>query len=124
MIKKAFPLYALFLILIVGCEEPKPELVLEVTTFNLKTTASQKAFNALDAEVEANFTSKQPGFIKRESARDENGNYLVLVYWNTEADAEASMSKFMADPSVADYAGMIEGESMKMNRLHHPSERP
>ena len=66
--------------------------------------------------VEANFTSKQPGFIKRESARDENGNYLVLVYWNTEADAEASMSKFMADPSVSDYAGMIEGESMKMNR--------
>ena len=33
-----------------GAKSPKPELVLEVTTFNLKTTASQKAFNALDAE--------------------------------------------------------------------------
>lgn len=116
MIKKAFPVYALLLILLIGCDKPKPELVLEVTTFNLKTTASQKAFNALDAEVESNFTSKQPGFIKRESARDEKGNYVVLVYWNTTADAEASMEKFMADPSVADYAGMIEGPSMKMNR--------
>jgi len=32
------------------------------------------------------------------------------------ADAEASMGKFMKDQSVADYAGMINGPTMKMNR--------
>lgn len=111
-----FLTFALMILVISSCEKPKPELVLEVTTFNIKTTASMQTFNALDAEVESNFTSKQPGFIKRQSAVDENGNYLVIVYWNTLADAQASMNKFMADESVADYASMIEGATMKMNR--------
>ncbi|WP_246865776.1 nuclear transport factor 2 family protein [Croceivirga thetidis] len=104
------------ILVIASCEQPKPELVLEVTTFNLKTTASQQIFNELDAEVESNFTSNQPGFIKRQSSVDENGNYMVIVFWSTLEDAEASMNKFMADAAVSDYAGMIEGETMKMNR--------
>ncbi len=99
-----------------SCGNPKPQLVLEVTTFNLKTTASQQTFNELDAQVESNFTSKQSGFIKRQSAVDAAGNYVVIVYWQTLADAQSSMDKFMADSSVADYANMIEGATMTMNR--------
>lgn len=91
--------------------------VLEVTTFSLKTVANGQIFNALDAKVQENFTSKQPGFIRRISSVNENGEYTVLVYWKTLADAEASMNKFMGADSVADYAGMIEGSTMKMNRF-------
>ncbi len=91
--------------------------VLEVTTFSLKTVANSQTFNDLDTKVQENFTSKQPGFIRRESGVNENGEYTVIVYWKTLADAEASMNKFMSDGSVADYAGMIEGSTMKMNRF-------
>ncbi|MFD2587004.1 nuclear transport factor 2 family protein [Croceitalea marina] len=111
-------LLAVLVLSIASCEKPKPNLVLEVTTFNLKTTSSQKTFNELDAMVESNFTIKQPGFIKRQSAVDKNGNYMVIVYWNTLTNAKASMDKFMTDASVADYAGMIEGATMKMNRFN------
>ena len=90
--------------------------VLEVTTFKLNATADAAVFNELDAKIEGIFTSKQPGFIKRQSAVDENGAYVVLVYWSSVADAEASMQKFMKDASVADYASMIDGESMQMAR--------
>lgn len=90
--------------------------VLEVTTFSLKTTANSQIFSQLDAKVQDDFTSKQPGFIRRESGVGQNGEYTVLVYWETHADAEASMKKFMKDQSVSEYAGMIEGSSMKMNR--------
>lgn len=103
-------------LLFMNCQGSKPQYVLEVTTFHIKTTANAQVFSELDAQVETNFTSKQPGFIKRQSAVDENGNYLVIVYWETAADAQASMDTFMADTSVADYASMIEGSSMKMNR--------
>ncbi|MEM9986021.1 MAG: hypothetical protein AAF804_13095, partial [Bacteroidota bacterium] len=90
--------------------------VVEVTQFKLKSTANASAFNELDAQVEANFTGKQPGFVRRQSAVNEQGEYAVLVYWNTLEDAEASMQKFMADESVADYASMIDGSTMKMDR--------
>lgn len=90
--------------------------VLEVTSFKPKTTTTASVFNQLDAEVESNFTSKQAGFIKRQSGINEQGEYVVLVYWETLENAEASMQKFMTDKSVADYAAMIDGTSMKMSR--------
>lgn len=90
--------------------------VLEVTTFKLKSNADIPAFNKLDAEVESAFTDKQPGFINRQSAIDENGKYTVLVYWKTTEDAKASMAKFMKDASVTDYASMIDESTMQMSR--------
>lgn len=90
--------------------------ILEVTTFKTKSTTNAATFSTLDAQVEKNFTDKQPGFVKRQSGINEKGEYVVLVYWNSIKDAEASMQKFMTDASVATYASMIEGSSMKMSR--------
>ncbi len=90
--------------------------IIEVTTFNINPNANPMAFAKRDTEVESDFTSKQPGFIKRQSAVDDKGNYVVVVYWKNVADAAASMNKFMTDASVADYAKMIDGPTMKMSR--------
>lgn len=98
-----------------SCTQGK-QSVLEVTSFKLKSTAAASVFNKLDAEVEDRFTNKQPGFIRRQSGINEQGEYIVLVYWNTIEDAKASMQKFMGDESVADYASMIDGSTMKMAR--------
>ena len=90
--------------------------IVEVTTFKINSDADPITFSNLDTQVENNFTSKQPGFIKRQSAIDDKGNYVVIVYWQSQEDAAASMNKFMADASVADYAKMIDGPTMKMAR--------
>ncbi|MFK7776104.1 MAG: nuclear transport factor 2 family protein [Saprospiraceae bacterium] len=90
--------------------------IMEVTTFNINSNVNSMIFAKRDAEVESDFTSKQPGFIKRQSGVDDKGNYVVVVYWKSLADAGASMNKFMGDASVADYAQMIDGPTMKMSR--------
>lgn len=90
--------------------------IMEVTTFNINSDADPAIFAKRDAQVETNFTSKQPGFIKRQSGMDDKGAYVVVVFWEKVADADASMSKFMTDASVADYAQMIDGPTMKMAR--------
>ena len=101
-------------------ENTKPimedKTILEVTTFNISSSADPHAFSLRDAQVEKDFTSKQPGFIKRQSAVDDKGNYVVVVYWKSMAAATASMNKFMDDASVGDYAQMIDGPTMKMAR--------
>lgn len=105
-------------VLLTSCAGNKDNnnLVAEVTTFKTKATSVAAIFNQLDADVEANFTSKQAGFIKRQSGINEKGEYVVLVYWNTLDNANASMQKFMADKSVADYASMIDASTMKLSR--------
>lgn len=92
------------------------ETIMEVTTFGVTSEADPIAFAKRDTEVEADFTSKQPGFIKRQSGIDDKGNYVVVVFWESIANAEASMNQFMGDASVADYAQMINAPTMKMSR--------
>ncbi len=104
-------------ILMSGCSS-ETQSVLEITRFKPKSTTNIQTFNELDAKVEENFTSKQNGFIRRQSAMDANGEYVVVVYWNTMEDAAASMKKFMADESVAEYASMIDASTMKMARYN------
>ena len=98
----------------------KPDMeaktIMEVTTFKINSDANPVAFAQRDAKVESDFTSKQAGFITRQSGLDDKGNYVVVVYWENLADADASMSKFMSDASVANYAKMIDAPSMKMSR--------
>ncbi|WP_253764271.1 nuclear transport factor 2 family protein [Flammeovirga sp. SJP92] len=94
----------------------KGKTIMEVTTFNIKSDASPTTFAALDAKVESDFTSKQKGFITRQSGVDDKGDYVVVVYWKSVADADASMSKFMGNTSVADYTQMIDAPTMKMSR--------
>ena len=91
--------------------------IMEVTTFNINSDVDPMAFAKRDMQVESDFTSKQPGFIKRQSGVNDKGEYVVIVYWNKKSDADASMNKFMSDASVADYAKMINGPSMKMARF-------
>ncbi len=90
--------------------------IMEVTTFKTNPNVIHADFSKRDAQVESDFTSKQPGFIKRQSGVNEKGEYVVIVFWQSLADADASMGKFMSDASVADYAQMINGPSMKMAR--------
>lgn len=91
--------------------------VVEVTTFALAAGVDQATFAARDAEVEAAFTHAQPGFIQRTSGFDEDGKWAVVVLWEDMASAESSMQRFMSDPSVADYARMIDASQMTMERF-------
>ena len=91
--------------------------VIEVVTFQYKNTVNPDDFWKEDAKVEADYTSKQPGFISRESGYSENDKeVLVIVRWKSMADADASMKKFMNDASVKDFANMIDAPTMKMVR--------
>ncbi|MEM9340291.1 MAG: hypothetical protein AAGA66_16270 [Bacteroidota bacterium] len=94
----------------------RTNIVVEVTTFNLGADEDANAFKIRDAEIEQQFTSLQPGFLKRMSGVDANGNYLVMVFWETLADADASIEAFGADPTVGDYFAMIDGNTFVIER--------
>lgn len=92
-------------------------IVVEVTTFNLNSDADPNVFEVRDTEIEEDFASQQPGFLKRMSGLDANGKYVVMVFWETLADADASIAAFGADPTVADYFAMIDGNTFSAERF-------
>ncbi len=91
--------------------------VIEVVTFKYKNAVQSEEFWAEDAKIETDYTSKQPGFISRESGYSKNDNeVLVIVRWKSMSDADASMKKFINDESVKGFANMIDAPTMKMVR--------
>lgn len=91
--------------------------VIEVTSFKYKTSVDAYDFWKEDAKIQDIYTSKQPGYISRESGYSKDSNEVVVVVrWKTMSDAEASMNKFMSDASVTTFANMIDGPTMKMAR--------
>ncbi len=95
---------------------PPPSIVVEVTLFDLNEGVDPAVFQARDAEIEADFASLQPGFLKRMSGVDANGQYVVMVLWETLADADASIAAFGMDPTVGDYFAMIDGSTFSAER--------
>lgn len=90
--------------------------VIEIVKFKLAPSVTTIAFKPVDRLVEVQHVSKQPGFISRESAADENGEWLVIVHWKSVKDAEASMASFSSAPAARDFMSMIDTSTMTMRR--------
>ncbi|MCL5129410.1 hypothetical protein [Algibacter sp. L4_22] len=91
--------------------------IVEILSFKYKRTINASDFWKEDSKVLSNYSLKQPGFISRESGFNEEKNeVLIVLRWNTAADAEASMRKFLSDKSISKFVNMIDLNSMKVTR--------
>jgi hypothetical protein len=94
--------------------------VVEVVTLKLKNGVSYADFAPIDKAVETQHVSKQPGFISRESAAGENGEWLVIVHWQSAKDADASMKSFASAPAAQEFMAKIDPSSLAMKRYSQP----
>lgn len=110
------PLIAGFLSVQVANAAESSAKIIEIVTFKLKPGVSAEEFRKIDKDVEVNHVSKQPGFVSRESAADENGNWLVIVHWRSTQDADASMASFEKAPAAANFMARLDASTMSMRR--------
>ncbi|MEM9807799.1 MAG: antibiotic biosynthesis monooxygenase family protein [Cyanobacteria bacterium P01_D01_bin.56] len=92
------------------------DTIIEVATFSLKTGVTPDEFYIVDQAVELQHVSQQPGFISRESAVNDDNEWLVIVRWRSIEDAEASMASFSTAPATAEFMSMLEVDTMSMKR--------
>lgn len=97
-----------------NAEETKAN-VIEIATFDLADGVSVAEFAKIDARVEAEHISKQPGFVSRETGATETG-WLVIVHWESADAAQASMDSFASAPAAAAFMGKLDASTMSMTR--------
>lgn len=90
--------------------------VIEIATFNLKEGVAPDDFRPLDKAVEVQHVSQQPGFLSRQSAAGDNGEWLVIVHWDSVENAEASMASFGNAPAAAEFMANMDATTMSMKR--------
>ena len=97
-------------------KDQKP-YVIEVATFKEKSKVVRDTFEKRDLQVEADYISRQNGYITRRIGIAPNGERLMLIFWKTLGDADNGMKEFLKDQSVADYAKMIDWQTVDMKRF-------
>jgi heme-degrading monooxygenase HmoA len=80
-------------------------MVLETRTFRLVEGADEAAFLAADRRVQAHLSANRAGFLRRTTARADNGEWLVVTIWQTGADAEANAGDHTVD---AEFDALID----------------
>ena len=91
-----------------------PEKVLELVVFKLGDGVSREQFLGTVDGV-SRWIGRQPGFISRELAYDEEGDrWLDVVWWQSMAEARAAAELAMHSESCAPMFALIDMESTLM----------
>jgi secreted protein with Ig-like and vWFA domain len=90
--------------------------VVETQTFRLADDADEAAFLAADRRVQDEFVWRQPGFVRRTTATGADGEWLVVVLWQSLEQAEAAQTAFKTDAAAADFMTLVDGASVRIAR--------
>ena len=88
-------------------------VVVEIAQFKLKVDADEFAFVAAERQLAKGIILQQPGFIRREMTKGADGQWLVIMHWESEAAGEAWGPKIMQDPAAPAFVSQLEFSSMR-----------
>ena len=90
--------------------------VIETMTFRLAPGADEQAFLDADRRVQTDFAYRQPGLMRRTTARDDDGGWIVVDLWQSAADAEACAERWDVDPVPAAFMALVDGATVQTKR--------
>ncbi|HKN40979.1 MAG TPA: hypothetical protein VJ456_17920 [Acidimicrobiia bacterium] len=81
--------------------------VVDITTFRLRAGVDDGTFLRTDERVRTAVLYQQPGIVRATTARGAGGDWLILVLWASDADADAASGALddvvaLAEPSTVD----------------------
>ena len=90
--------------------------VIEILTFALADGADEAAFVGADARVQAEFAYRQPGLVRRTTARADDGRWAVVTLWASADDAESAVITGDSDPAVRAWAALVDPSTRRRER--------
>ena len=90
--------------------------VIEIVRLRPASGVTEAEFLEASERFEDDYMKQRPGFRKRTLLRGDNGDWAVLVDWETAEDAEASMNAFPNDPASAPFNAVLDPETFEMKR--------
>jgi hypothetical protein len=91
-------------------------VVIETMRFRLLASADEASFLAADKSVQTEFAYRQPGLVRRTSARGAEGTWIVIDLWHSPADADACAARWDGDPTAARFMALVDGDSVRVER--------
>lgn len=108
---------AIFLVSQISCspEEQKQVKVqsskgqiVELAPFTLKNGVTEVSLFEASETLQKGFLAKQTGFIKRELVKKQTGEYLDIVYWDNQENADKASQNAMKSPVCFAYFHLMK----------------
>jgi len=91
-------------------------MLIETFTFRLAADADETAFLEADRRVQTEFIPRHHGFMRRTTAHGGDGEWLVVVLWDSEDDARASMELAEEHPATRAFHALLDPTTLHINR--------
>jgi hypothetical protein len=90
--------------------------MIEIMTFRLTAGAAEDAFRTADKSVQSDFAYRQAGPLRRTTARNDSGDWVVIDLWRSVQDADASDARRADDPVRAEFMSFIDPTTPQTER--------
>jgi len=90
--------------------------MIEIMRFRLAPGADEAAFLATDKRVQTEFAYRQPGLLRRTTARGEDRSWIVIDLWRSVQDADACAARWGDEPVTAEFVALIDQGSVQSER--------
>ena len=90
--------------------------MIELMAFELRPGVDDATFMAADRRVQTEFAYHQPGLVRRTTAHNDAGHWIVLDLWRSEADADACAARWEVDPIPAAFMALVDERSVRSQR--------
>ena len=91
-------------------------MVVEVITFRLLADVDDESFLAADKAVQTEVFPNSPGYLRRTTARADDGEWLVVVLWATDVDIDEFNARTVSDPVQLAFDELIDRASIRTKR--------
>ncbi len=91
-------------------------MVLEITTFRLCDESSTEDFLAADKAVQTEVFPNTKGYLRRTTARNDDGEWLVVVLWASEIEIDEFNARVIADPAQEAFDALIARSTIRTER--------
>ena len=90
--------------------------VIETMTFALRPDADERAFLAADRRVQVEFAYQQPGLVRRTTAHDSAGGWVVIDLWRSAGDADAMGERWDTAPAPVAFMAFVAAGTVHVHR--------
>jgi hypothetical protein len=90
-------------------------VIVEIITFRLAAGASSDEFLAADSKVQSDFYYRQPGIVRRTTARSGD-DWCVVLFWQRMDDAQSAAQASASDPAAARFGALMDHGTVKVER--------
>lgn len=90
--------------------------MIEVQTFRLAVDTDAGSFLAADQRVQQEMVPNEPGFVRRTTARGNDGEWVVILLWDSETDANVAAQRGAGHPVSIAFADCIDTDSLRTHR--------